>query len=68
MTWRATSAEPCEFCRALEGKTVGVDEVFVELGDEIEGEDGGTMTVGYEMLTNLSVHPMCECYVERTLD
>jgi hypothetical protein len=64
MTWRTTSAEPCEFCRSLDGKTVGVDEAFAELGEEIQGEDGGTMTVRYETLTNPPTHPRCGCYVE----
>jgi HK97 family phage portal protein len=64
MTWRTTSAEPCEFCRSLDGKTVGVDEAFAELGEEIEGEDGGTMAVRYETLTNPPTHPRCGCYIE----
>jgi hypothetical protein len=41
-----------------------MDEVFAELGDEIEGEDRGTMTVSYETLTNHPVYLRCGCYVE----
>jgi len=41
-----------------------MDEVDAELGDEIEGEDGGTMTVSYETLTNHPVHLRCGCYGE----
>lgn len=41
-----------------------MDEVFAELGNEIEGEDGGTMTMSCETLTTHPVHPRCGCYVE----
>ena len=37
---------------------------FAELGDEIEREDRGTMTISYETLTNHPVRPYCGCYVE----
>jgi hypothetical protein len=37
---------------------------FAELGDEIEREDRGTMTMSFETLTNHSVPPRCGCYVE----
>jgi hypothetical protein len=38
--------------------------VFAELGDETEGEDKGTMTVSYEILTNPPVQSRRGCYVE----
>lgn len=62
--WRTNSAKPCQFCRALDGKTVGVNEAFAELGDELEGEDGGTMIVTYETLSNPPSHPRCGCFLE----
>lgn len=65
VTWRTTSDEPCQYCRALDGRTVGVDEACAELGDELEGEDGGTMAVTYETLSNPPSHPRCGYFLER---
>jgi hypothetical protein len=47
-----------------------MDEVFAELGDGVEREERGTMTISYETLTTHSMHPRCACYVEheRKLD
>ena len=62
--WRVGGNNPCEFCQALEGKTVGVDEAFAELGEELEGADGGAMTVTYERVEAPSLHPRCDCFIE----
>lgn len=62
LEWFTTSPEPCEFCRAMEGRTVSVDEAFAALGDEIEGSEGGVRTVDYEDLWD-TLHPRCGCGV-----
>lgn len=67
LVWRVTSENPCEFCRALDGKTISIDEPFAQLGDELEGEDGGTKTISYETLHTPPLHPRDGCYVEYEL-
>lgn len=62
--WRTNSAKPCQFCRTLDGKTVRVNEAFTELGDELEGEDGGKITVGHKTLSNPPAHARYGCFVE----
>jgi hypothetical protein len=42
-----------------------MDEVFAELGDEIERVGRGTMTISYETLMNHPAHSHCVCCVER---
>lgn len=68
VTWRNTSDDSCEYCRALDDITVGVDEAFARLGDELEGEDGGIMTVSYEDILTPPTHPRCGCYLEHEGD
>ncbi len=43
-------------------RTAGIDEVFAELGDGIEREDRGTITISYESLTTHPVHSRCGCW------
>lgn len=52
----------CEYCVALDGKTVGVSEVFVEKGDEITGADGGVMKNSFGHMDVSTAHPNCSCY------
>lgn len=61
--WR-NGGDPCPHCEALDGKTVGVDEAFAELDEELTGTDGSTTTVTYERLENPPLHPNCDCYLE----
>jgi HK97 family phage portal protein len=62
LEWFTTSDEPCEFCRAMEGRRISVEEPFAALGDEIEGADGGVRTIDYEDLFD-TLHPRCGCGV-----
>lgn len=51
----------CEFCRALNGKTISIEENFFDKGDTIEGEDGGTYKVKYSDVGTPPAHPNCRC-------
>lgn len=51
----------CEFCRALNGKTISIEENFYDKGDTIEGEDGGKYTVKYSDVETPPAHPNCRC-------
>lgn len=53
----------CEYCVALNGKTVGVSEEFVEKDAEIEGADGGKMKNSFGHMDVPTAHPNCSCYV-----
>ena len=47
---RYTANDPCPFCRAMEGKTIPVDQNFLENGDSLtvgEGENAQTMSLDY---------------------
>lgn len=53
----------CEFCRALEGKTIRLDENFLDIGQTLEGDEGGDYMIDYESITNPPVHPNCRCTI-----
>lgn len=58
-----TNPNACEFCRAFNGKTVGLDDNFASKGETVEGDEGGTRTVDYEDVVNPPVHPNCRCTI-----
>lgn len=53
----------CEFCNAMNGKIFGLSDSFSQIGQEIEGEDGGLMAVSYENIENPPLHPNCRCTI-----
>lgn len=59
--WYTTSAEPCEFCRALDGTRALPGEPFARVGDTIEGADGGTLVVTYADVWAPEIHPRGKC-------
>lgn len=63
VVWR-NGSDPCEFCRELEGKVVGIDEAFAQLDEEVSGADGGSFTVSYETAETPPLHPDCSCFIE----
>ncbi len=61
--WRA-GPSACEFCIALDGKVIGIEENFANVGDVLEVEVNGKprrMTVGYEDVGYPPLHPFCRC-------
>jgi HK97 family phage portal protein len=58
-------AEPdcCEFCAGLDGKTVGLSSNFANLGEMVEGKDGGMYNIDYMDLTHPPLHPNCRCAI-----
>lgn len=61
-TWFA-NPDACQFCGALDGKTVSVESEFVGLGDTVSGLDGGDLKNGYTGIENPPLHPNCKCDV-----
>jgi hypothetical protein len=53
----------CEFCRALDGKEIGIDDNFFDLGDTVKGANGGFMTVDYANVEAPPLHPDCACFI-----
>jgi len=47
----------CEYCRALEGYWVNVDQPLVSLGEAIEGVDGGTLVNDFVSNEGYDPHP-----------
>lgn len=61
MRWMATG-ESCPFCQAMNGRTAGVEEFFVEAGGTIAAADGKTMTVVRAKRYG-PLHEKCDCVV-----
>lgn len=57
----------CEFCRALDGTIVSLDEDYLSLGQSLVGspedvsEDPGILNIDYEAIGEPPVHPNCRC-------
>jgi len=58
--WVASS-DPCEFCGALDGTVIEIDDGFANLGDTLTGSEGGVLQLKYESLNYPPAHPNCEC-------
>lgn len=60
--WSAES-NACEFCLELDGKIVGLEESFAELGEDVSGSGDNSYRVGYETLETPPLHPNCRCAI-----
>lgn len=58
--WSAES-DACEYCAALDGKIVGLEEDFAATGTNLEGDEGGERIVSYEDIEHPPAHPNCRC-------
>lgn len=62
--WKTADDEKtCPFCAPLDGKIIGINDVFFKNGDTVEGEDGKTFVLDYEDVGNPPLHPNCRCEV-----
>jgi len=59
--WNTARANPCEYCQALDGKTIGLQETFVPVGGVVEGVDGGKLVNDFVSMDVSSAHPNCGC-------
>ena len=53
----------CEFCEALDGTEVGVEENFYNNGEMMIGTKGGSRVVDYGDIEAPPAHPDCACYI-----
>lgn len=62
-TWRA-HPDCCPICAALNGLTVGINEYFLETGDEVTLEDGKIFVYDYNNREVPIAHPHDRCWIE----
>lgn len=53
--------DPCEFCRALIGTTVPLNDAFVDLNGVVKGADGGTYVNNFVAADVAEIHPNGHC-------
>jgi len=51
----------CEFCRPMQGRTMGLGKSFYKKNSTIIGEDGGAYDASYEDIQHPPLHPRCRC-------
>lgn len=61
-----TANNPCDYCAAMSGKTISVDDVFFKEGDTLtvgEGDNAQSMTMSYGDVGFPPLHPHCMCFI-----
>jgi HK97 family phage portal protein len=64
--YTSQTSNVCPFCRAMDGKTVGIDDNFFENGASLtvgEGDDAKTMSLDYGDVSAPPLHPNCMCFL-----
>lgn len=63
VTAKEWSAEfdACEFCAALDGKVIGLEQEYASLGDGFQGVSGGVLNIDYGDVNMPPLHPNCRC-------
>lgn len=61
--WNTSGADPCEYCRSLNGTSIGLDEPFVRLDETVVGVDGGFLLNDWRIREETTLHPNCSCYL-----
>lgn len=60
--WRTTGdGNTCDFCKHMEGTTIGLDNTYLPTGASIEVNDR-TYVNNFENMTTPNAHPNCRCY------
>jgi phage portal protein BeeE len=60
--WNVSNSEKCEFCQAMDGRRVPLNEAFIEKGGIIVGKDGGVFVNDFVAMDTPQAHPNCMCY------
>jgi len=64
--WRAPP-DACPYCEAMDGRRVGLGELYFDVGAAHEVPDVGTMRITYEPISGPPLHPNCRCSLEPEL-
>lgn len=60
--WRTTGdGNTCDFCKHMEGTTIGLDSTYLPTGASIEVNDRAYVN-NFEDMTTPNGHPNCRCY------
>ena len=57
----------CEFCAAMESEynaKIGLDDSYFSIGDEVNGINGGVMTVDFDNVESPPLHCNCRCVLK----
>lgn len=64
--WVTFGAENCQFCRAMNGKTVlASNGIFSPKGSPVAGEDGDILPVWNSVIRHPPLHQGCDCQIVR---
>ncbi len=58
--WKTTGPHPCPLCTELNGKSIPLDDTFMDVGDTVTVEDH-TYINDFESKTTANGHPNCLC-------
>ncbi len=62
--WYTADSDACQFCAPLNGKTIGLEEVFFKKGETYVGSQGGKLNLDYRAIDVPPVHTNCRCFVQ----
>jgi hypothetical protein len=62
MVWMTSSANPCEFCSALDGTVVSIESSFLGAGETLSAGDKEMDVSG--AITTPPLHDHCSCLIE----
>lgn len=58
--WTAVATNPCPFCSSMDGKTIGLDDVFMKEGESVD-IDGHEYVNTFADKDTCDGHPNCRC-------
>ncbi|MBN6186321.1 phage portal protein [Aneurinibacillus sp. BA2021] len=61
LVWVSSGGEICDFCRRLDGKVIGIDQVFVAAGEDVTGNEDDMPLTPKKNITHPPLHDGCEC-------
>ncbi len=60
--YTAADERVCEWCDAMHGKTIDIDDTFFDKGDNAIGADGSKLPITYDDVGSPPLHVSCRCY------
>jgi len=62
LRWYAIGADTCPYCEEMDGKIVGIDQMFLTKDSKLNSEEKGDMTI-YKPIGHPPLHQGCVCQV-----
>lgn len=60
--------DSCDICAEMDGKTVPVDDSFLDVGDQVLYGDDKSYAISYDTVEEPPLHPQCRCTIIPTTD